>query len=82
MKLFDTIILGVLQGFTEFLPISSSGHLVIVQSFLGLKRIKTGSTPLQSYSTPWHCTGCCYRILSNNCKYFQRYIYIDLFEEC
>jgi undecaprenyl-diphosphatase len=39
MKLFDTIILGVLQGFTEFLPISSSGHLVIVQSFLGLKQV-------------------------------------------
>ena len=39
MKLFDTIILGVIQGFTEFLPISSSGHLVIVQSFLGLKQV-------------------------------------------
>lgn len=28
------IILGVLQGFTEFLPVSSSGHLVIVQSLI------------------------------------------------
>ncbi len=30
------IILGLLQGITEFLPVSSSGHLVIVQRILGL----------------------------------------------
>jgi len=30
----DTIILGLVQGFTEFIPISSSGHLVISQIFL------------------------------------------------
>ena len=30
------IILGLLQGLTEFIPVSSSGHLVIAQYFLGL----------------------------------------------
>ncbi|SVB85310.1 uncharacterized protein METZ01_LOCUS238164, partial [marine metagenome] len=29
MSLFDAIMLGSIQGITEFLPISSSGHLVI-----------------------------------------------------
>ncbi|NUN11131.1 undecaprenyl-diphosphate phosphatase [Candidatus Micrarchaeota archaeon] len=36
MNLIDAIILGLIQGFTEWLPISSSGHLVIAQELLGL----------------------------------------------
>lgn len=31
MNIFETVILGLLQGLTEFIPISSSGHLVIAQ---------------------------------------------------
>lgn len=34
MNIFQAIILGLVQGFTEFLPISSSGHLVIAQKVL------------------------------------------------
>lgn len=35
MNIFSAILLGFTQGATEFLPISSSGHLVLMQSFLG-----------------------------------------------
>ncbi len=31
---FEAIILGLIQGLTEFIPISSSGHLVIAQTFM------------------------------------------------
>jgi undecaprenyl-diphosphatase len=36
MSFFEAIILGILQGLTEFLPISSSGHLEIVKSLFGV----------------------------------------------
>ena len=35
MTILQSIILGIIQGLTEFLPISSSGHLVIVPYLLG-----------------------------------------------
>ena len=37
MNIFQTVLLGVIQGLTEFLPVSSSGHLVIFQNLLGFK---------------------------------------------
>ena len=35
-EFFDVTVLSILQGIAEFLPISSSGHLVIGQSALGI----------------------------------------------
>src|SRR4030042_2679756 len=36
MAVFEALVLGVIQGLAEWLPISSSGHLVIAQELLGL----------------------------------------------
>lgn len=36
MSVFEAVLLGVVQGLTEFFPVSSSGHLVIAGSLLGL----------------------------------------------
>lgn len=39
MTPFDAVILGLIQGLTEFLPISSSAHVQIAQQFLGLNTL-------------------------------------------
>ena len=36
MSYIDAILLGIIQGLTEFLPVSSSGHLVLTQELLGV----------------------------------------------
>ena len=36
MEIYQAVILGVLQGLTEFFPISSSGHLVLIQKFFNI----------------------------------------------
>lgn len=39
MTLIQSVLLGILQGIAEFLPISSSGHLAVVQNLFGLDDI-------------------------------------------
>lgn len=36
MSFFDAIILAIVEGLTEFLPVSSTGHMIIVSSFFGI----------------------------------------------
>ncbi|MDR2471881.1 MAG: undecaprenyl-diphosphate phosphatase [Treponema sp.] len=49
MSVFEAIFLGIVQGITEFLPVSSSGHLVLFQRMLGI------SEPALFFDTMLHC---------------------------
>jgi undecaprenyl-diphosphatase len=42
LEFLQAILLGVVQGLTEFLPVSSSGHLLLGQYFLGLDQDRFG----------------------------------------
>lgn len=41
MNIFNTVILAIIQSITEFLPISSSGHLLLAKEFLDLNNLLT-----------------------------------------
>ena len=38
MDIFQAIIIGIIEGFTEFLPISSTGHMIVASEFLGIEQ--------------------------------------------
>lgn len=67
MDLFETVIIAIVEGLTEFLPVSSTGHMIIAQSLLGVK-----STPFVKAFTVIIQFGA---ILSVICLYWKRFFY-------
>ncbi|MGB4253901.1 MAG: undecaprenyl-diphosphate phosphatase [Minisyncoccales bacterium] len=51
MDIFQAVILGIVQGLTEFLPISSSGHLVIFQKLFGFTQAPIAIDTLVHFGT-------------------------------
>jgi len=51
MTIFESIFLGAVQGITEFLPVSSSGHLIVLRNLIGLKEIPLLFDILLHFST-------------------------------
>lgn len=51
MSIFEAIFLGIVQGLTEFLPISSSGHLRVISAFLGWPDPGTAFTAVSQIGT-------------------------------
>lgn len=69
MDLFQTVIIAIIEGLTEFLPVSSTGHMIIAQSLLGVE-----STPFVKAFTVIIQFGA---ILSVICLYWKRFFYPD-----
>ncbi|MDP5141093.1 MAG: undecaprenyl-diphosphate phosphatase, partial [Spirosomaceae bacterium] len=40
MTIFQAIILAIIEGITEFLPVSSTGHMIIGASFMGINALE------------------------------------------
>ena len=41
MNLWEAVFCGIIQGLTEFLPVSSSGHLALAHTFFGMANVET-----------------------------------------
>lgn len=67
MDLLQTIIIAIVEGLTEFLPVSSTGHMIIAQGLLGVE-----STPFVKAFTVIIQFGA---ILSVICLYWRRFFY-------
>ena len=48
MSIWEAILLGIIQGLTEFLPVSSSGHLVLFERILNI------DTPTLTFNVAVH----------------------------
>ena len=43
MDIFQAVILGIIEGLTEFLPISSTGHLIVAANWMGMKQTQANA---------------------------------------
>ena len=54
MEIWKAVIVGVVQGLAEFLPVSSSGHIVLTQYLLGIREVGSDHQPDLAFEVILH----------------------------
>ncbi|MEN8695605.1 MAG: undecaprenyl-diphosphate phosphatase [Akkermansiaceae bacterium] len=54
MEIWEAVIVGIVQGLAEFLPISSSGHIVLTQYLLGIREVGSEHQPDLAFEVILH----------------------------
>ena len=63
LEVLKVIILGIVQGITEWLPISSTGHLILVEQLIQLKQ-NEAFTNMFNVDSVWIDPGSCSNLFS------------------
>lgn len=74
MDLFQTIIIAIVEGLTEFLPVSSTGHMIIAQNLLGVGK---GDPSVRAFVHAFTFIIQFGAILSVVCLYWKRFFRLD-----
>jgi undecaprenyl-diphosphatase len=54
MEIWKAIVVGIVQGLAEFLPVSSSGHIVLTQYLLGIREVGSSHQPDLAFEVILH----------------------------
>ena len=66
--IFKAIILGIVEGITEWLPVSSTGHMILVDEFINLNV----SPAFKEMFSIRSCNGCCGALLEKAISIFNK----------
>ena len=77
MTLLETIIIAIVEGLTEFLPVSSTGHMIIAQNLLGITERMQDDPTMASFVHAFTFIIQFGAILSVVCLYWNRFFRID-----